>query len=477
MAAAAPHPNAPRPGAPPPAAGARGGPHSPARPTHSAAPRRPAQVQDPLAILTPQQIKAQATQTVKAAYQPVYTGLNQQSAQEQAILAKQEADNQYYMQWLNSKSTALQVQQNVVDQSTQQLETQLTGNASAALGAQPGALTAAATANAGNVSAEGSAFHAGTPLGNALTANEGAQQGIENAAATRSLDQERIAEGQLGASSMNAANALQAGRTAENANFNTAMKAIANAKTTDLAKETGDIEKEIARLQGVNINVASSNRSYAAAAEKLGITLANTKSEIGARAAAAQVAQQNANTRAGQLKLNLTKAQLTQMNSDRNFKLAQQRYGLAAAKDIYEREHGLGPYRPSASGGQKPLSTISQNTIYRRIDTITGQINQLIATYGLTPQQAYHVMQHGGYVQGAGTSTGKPTKIHIQPVRDGAQILNAAYNLRSGGPGLDSGDMAALKAMGLAHPLNHYGQATPVPSRSQISQGAANSPH
>src|SRR5690242_6138955 len=63
---------------------------------------------DPLAVMSPQQIKQQATKTVTAAYKPQYQGLSQQQQQLQAIKAKQDADNIYYQQWLDAKTNALQ---------------------------------------------------------------------------------------------------------------------------------------------------------------------------------------------------------------------------------------------------------------------------------------------------------------------------------------------------------------------------------
>ena len=63
---------------------------------------------NPLAVLTPGQVRAQATNTINSAYSPVYTELNMEQSQEQAIIDKQTSDNQYYEQWANAKMQSVQ---------------------------------------------------------------------------------------------------------------------------------------------------------------------------------------------------------------------------------------------------------------------------------------------------------------------------------------------------------------------------------
>src|SRR6185312_2195062 len=146
--------------------------------------------------LSPEQVTAQARSEIGNAYKPVLNDLNAQSKQEQAIFGKQEADNQYYQSWLNTKSTALQANQQAVDNQTQALEQQLTGNQTTELGAQTSALTAAATDRAGNVSNEAQAFSPGSTLGGYLATTQQTAQQNENARATMSLQDEQNAQAQ-----------------------------------------------------------------------------------------------------------------------------------------------------------------------------------------------------------------------------------------------------------------------------------------
>ena len=88
---------------------------------------------------------------------------------------------------------------------------------------------------------------------------------------------EGVAQSQLGQAQDNSLNAFSANQGKENATFTTAMQKIATTRATDVAKQSSDLQKEVARLQGVNISVAENNRNYNTAATKLGITEANTE--------------------------------------------------------------------------------------------------------------------------------------------------------------------------------------------------------
>lgn len=404
--------------------------------------------------LTPDQVTNQATNTITSIYKPVLQSLDAQSTQESAIMAKQQADNQYYQQWLNSKSTSLQAAQDQVDQSTNALEQQLTGNMTQALGAETPALTAAANARPGDVSNNAPSFTPGqSALGNALGANQQAAGLTETGAADRSLAQERIAQGQLSSGVGNAASFMEAGAMKQEGDFQNAMTKIAATKATALGNETSSIEKEIARLQGVQIAVAQNNRNYATAAEKLGIAVANTNSEINTRAAntniaAGRLANSQANTNLAAKRLAESIAQNTFNDKVKGEKLSldQQKYLLSVANtdsavalrnaEIYQKEHG----------GLTPGEVNTQLSI---IDKASGELDNLTAQ-GLTPQQAYQALLTGSYYGKGLNSKGATVAKRITvPRLTNQSMLNAAYNLRQGGTGLTAGDVHYLAQLGI----------------------------
>lgn len=415
---------------------------------------------DPLVPLTPQQITQQATKTVAAAYKPVYSTLNQQGDQIQNIYNKQQQDNQYFQQWLSSKTSALQAQQSQVDQTTNALEQQITGNM----------INNQATVNQ----------PAGGALAQNLAATNSANEQIVGGAANAGLEMERTAEARLGAGAENAQNFLQAGAQKETTNMQDAMTKLQTTRSAELDKQAADTQKEIARLQGVNINLAENNRNYLTAAQKLNVDIANVNSEMASRAAGTRIAQQNANTAATrannqakqdsfdnwvktqQLSLDQQKFILSQFNSQSQAALRQ--------AQIYKDQHG----------GALTLS--EQNTIYGAIDKTRGEVQSLI-NQGLTPQQAYHALQNGYYLGSepfsqTTTKNGKTTnttgrksvKITV-PRMDNTAYLNAAYNLATQGS-LSPGDADYLqKLFGTAQ--TRYQVHTPA---KQTNQGLIGRP-
>lgn len=175
------------------------------------------------------------------------------------------------------------------------------------------------------------------------------------------------------------------------------------------------------------------------------------------QATIAQNAAKNALTTRGQ-NITLSGQQATQMRSDRQFQLDQQKVGDAAAKDKYLRDHGLGPYKPAASGGGKaPLSASSQQKFFGQIDKFRGLLQQL-TKQGVSPADAWHWMHNGGtYTLPNGKSTPP-----LAPAGND-QFLNAAYNLNYNG-GLSPGDVNSLKGIGLVlgnrYPTGYHAPST-----------------
>ena len=190
------------------------------------------------------------------------------------------------------------VAQDQVDSSTSALEQQLINSSNTALGGQEQQLTGAANATGVPGTNNAPSFTGGqSALGTYLAAGEENANAQEQGGAERALTMEGVAQSQLGQAQDNSLNAFSANQGKENATFTTAMQKIATTRATDVAKQSSDLQKEVARLQGVNISVAENNRNYNTAATKLGITEANTESEINSRAAATTLAARSSRRR------------------------------------------------------------------------------------------------------------------------------------------------------------------------------------
>lgn len=412
---------------------------------------------DWLSPQTPEALRKQAADTIGISYKPIYTDLNSQQGQAQALDAKRASDYKYYQNWLAQQGAALsehnatanQTLTNALGAISQVQNAYVQGNpqdqaAVAQYGTGPSA--ADAQTNAGLL--------ANSVAGGKATAATSQATGVTKAATDTN---------ELHATVANDFGFADANRQKQVADLNTVLSGIAANRTKAQAAQAGDTAKEIARLEGVEISKAQSQENFQAAESKLGITKANVASEIAARQTNSGIAQQNANTSA-------TRAQQSQMNSDRTFQLNSKRLGLATARDLYQRQHGLGPYK----GKTKPqLSLSSQRSLFSAIDGTRGEFQKVTQGYNLdgshvTPEQAYHIVANGGtyYTYQPSPTTKDPKRTAARATKatqeKTPELLNAAYNLYHQGF-INSADLAALNRLGL------YG----VRQRYKVSSAAA----
>jgi hypothetical protein len=120
----------------------------------------------------------------------------------------------------------------------------------------------------------------------------------------------------------------------------------------------------------------------------------------------------------------------------------------------------------------KPATGAQANAVFSHVDYVTGEIQNLIS-HGLPPAQAYHIIQNGGRIQTGTNASGKATYRTYYPNRLGTQVLNAAYNVRSGGSGLTPGDLAWFASLGIKNPTRYTHAAKPV---APVSAGNAQVP-
>jgi hypothetical protein len=413
----------------------------------------PTQATNPLALMSQSAIVKQATNSINKAYAPGYANLDKQGKTASDLSAKRTADNKYFMGWLDTQNQALQAHADA---------------ANAALSAASNNILSQPIGTAGNV---GTGADATAVAGNAA--------GLHQQLAGANLAQNAsaaIGSNAVAATGANNTNVVMTGEQKQQAALDTTLLGISTQRTKLQSTQGSDIVKEIARLQGVNVSIAQSNRAYDAAAQKLGISAANTQSLINTR-------QQTANTGSANAATNASRAGNAQMNSDRTYNLDLAKFGAATAKDIYQRTNGLGPYKPAASAsGQKPLTQTSQNAIYNKISTIQGQLRQLVAN-GSNGGSAFQTLKNGG--SGPPVDTGQDKALNsyggvtggttfdtpaeqakdrkglTQPINEinrtktyapaDLQLLNVAYDSLYGA-GVSKGDVAALQARGLANP-------------------------
>lgn len=415
------------------------------------------------------QVKSSATSSVKAAYSPAFNELGQQASQENGIYSKQVSDNQFYQQWVDAKSNALMANESVVNNATNSLEQQLTGNQLSDYAHQSSDLVGAANARAGNVSDNTQS----TALTSTLAANQAGLKSIVGGAAQQALQVEGTQNNAANAAIANTGAFVASGQAKETSAFDTAMNTIANNKLALGEKESSAIQSEIARLQGVNITLSENNRNYNTAVQKLNISAANTASEINARAAATKLNQSKFNEAVAQNKFNdLVKNQTLSQN--------EQKIGISLANtnsEIALRNSEIAKNNRAGSNGLLTLN--EQNTIYNEIQKAAGTMSGLEQKNGLTPQQAYQAVLNGYFIVNARTSAGKTTQKRITvPRMSNQSMLNAAFNSRAGATGLSAGDVAYLQKLG----LGNISGRLPVASKNytnvggqQISNGALNS--
>lgn len=412
---------------------------------------------DPLHQYSQGDIRRLAKANISKAYSPQFTDLSQQEQGAKNLYAKQQADNQYYQNWLGQQATALQTHADAANAILAGTSSGIRDQLAQAFNGQQQQLVNNANARSGNVVNNAQQTDFSTTLPGAQ-ANDTAKAAVP---ALKQAEMGNIASHALDATIANNNNALQAHATGELGALNSTLKSIANTRAKLNQAQTGDIAKEIARLNGVEIQKAQFQQTQAALGIKLQQQGLNIASQIGARAATSAAATKNATT-------NALRAQQDQMNKDRSYQLDVQKFGLDAAKDAYQRQHGLGPYAvPKGSQGKghpygltstgaAALSPQGQTAVRNRVFAVQEAIKADIRKYHggvinpTTLSYAWHDLN-------AGRATG------VGRYDYGTQILNAAYNSLIPGGGLTQGDVAALANAGLTN-INQY---FPVSSASQ----------
>ncbi len=366
---------------------------------------------------------------------------NQQSA------ASQQQDFGYYMQLAQAAKDAVTQSGQVASGLNSTLAGIGQGTQTALQGigqqAQQGAVGRMNALGLGGSSAQdlaaATAQQQGTGLLNAQTfQSQGANQGASNQG-------QQI--GQLGATGLEGTAAIS-----QLANRTQVANEPLNARMAALQASKG-------ALYGTALGQLQSNQT------KNAIALAAITGRTNASILSAQTSRQNnaannrtsrANTQARNAQSALNNLRTTTTSANNNRANNQTRAAVAASNNATRQL--IASMRNNASTG-KAATPVQTNAVYSHIDYVTGELQELI-TQGVQPVAAYHLLQNGGRVQvggkGIGNQTGAPKYRTYYPNRLGTQILNAAYNVRSGGNGLSPGDVAWLKSLGIKNPQSRY---------------------
>lgn len=186
-----------------------------------------------------------------------------------------------------------------------------------------------------------------------------------------------------------------------------------------------------------------SERNYQLARGTLGLNQAKAASDVASEAA--------------DRRLSLRKFNMDTAMKDRQFRLDVQKLGLDAAKDRYQREHGLGSYRPAASRRRSGGITTNQaNGYYAEITKAKGVAQQL-HRQGFTTAEIRQAMTNGYYTvkvyeQGP---DGRPTR-RQKLDRNGVPITQRYYvpRIDGGGTGTFANTAMDLVFRGGVSPAN-----------------------
>lgn len=460
-------------------------PKAPAAPKPPKAPAKPkALPTNPLAPLSPQQIRQQATKTVNSSYAGQFQDLDQQTSQAQNLYNTQVSDDAAFNQWLTTNASQMQTQTDAVNQKLADLMTSIRATQGANLSALPGQLAATEQNNGGGlVSAPGQV-----------------EQGLQGAVAPTIANANNAVAGQ---SVQQANSAVGANSLVENAGdvatgridqskasqftaLNTTLNNVAANRTKLLTARTGDISKEIARLQGVEISKRQWLATNAEQEQELGIKTATANSTIAKNSADAAATTETAATGAANAKTNAAKAAETALNNaaklGQSAPLVQAEINRDNAAAAASQEDAA---VKAAKAAGKPVLTEAQTAnVYYNItnakNTVANIIQNGYSSAGnktltkLTPQQAYQLVSSGGtyYTRGpSGAPVAHSAKaIGTTPV-DSTVILNAAYNLATRGK-ISTGDLDTLNNSGIYGVESRYGVYAPQPAQSTAGHGA-----
>lgn len=303
----------------------------------------------PLKERTKAGLRHQAMRTMRKAYKPVLTGLNQQSERIKALDEKRRTDNLHYQQWVADQLAALDKSKAAVDSTVQSHLDTVRADRSEALGQeQQDALAGAGNYQNENVTSQRSdstALDFSDETAQELTQLDNTRQTMDETL-LRSTDRSAAASANT--------IALGAAREADRVSQTwEALMDVADEKEKVKLQRAADSAKEVSRLLDQEISKSQSNREFKAALAKLNLD------KKGLQQDAHQFAQTLAQNRLenlqdyklGKARINESKRATNLLDAYRNEQISLGRDRLDL--DWWKAKH---PTKSAGGGGSKTLT-------------------------------------------------------------------------------------------------------------------------
>lgn len=448
-----------------------------------------------LADLTPAQLKKQAVTTISAAYKPSFGDLNSEQKQLAALNAKRAQDDTAYQNWASGQEQSILAQGTAADANFAAASS-AANTALANAAPSSAALVAQANDRQGNVSDNSTSTQLGA--GGTVDQNTARVNATNDIGSVENLANVQNSGDLLRSDAINVNSRIGDNEASQAATAQQQLTAIGTQRSKLQLSKAGDIEKEIARLQGVEIQKAQNAQQEALAEQTLGANTANQQATAANNAASiaasvkiagidakkyfaglnnaraiAKYEQLNENQRAKlSSETSLTEAQQRAALSNKEYLLNVKKVGIAKASTIWKEQHpNAGSSSSSAHSGNpggSPLTANEQNEDYAKVHGIVGTLNGLFPHYPTGPggvkggdTAVYQALANGTSLTYTG-SDGKPVTITAAELGGPypPELLNAAFDLsqfRAGKGGLSPRDIAKLRSIGLRNVTQHLG--------------------
>lgn len=304
---------------------------------------------------TSRSIRKQALQTIGSVYKAAESELGARERTVRAIDEKRRADNEHFLNWLNTESAKQKSDAAAADQALFDRQRQIQADTEAATLAAQNVAKQNAAASTGNVS-DPNEFAGFKELEGAQQKTRGLLEGVRTRTAQQ-IDTNAKHAATIAANNFALHSAAEARRAADTWK---AMMDLSDEKEKLSFAKAADAAKEVARLLDQEISKAQSNREFAAALQKLDLDTAQLQETARKnRAADRRASERN----------KLTALGLQQQVAYQNARLGQE-----AARLELDWYKALNPKPGSGGGGSKrSMSATNQdafNAAYA--DMVTG---------------------------------------------------------------------------------------------------------
>lgn len=377
----------------------------------------------------PGQLQRQAIQLMRALYKPAFTELSHEGDVAQSVYAKRQSDNQYYLDWLNSQSTALDAHAQAADSTIEQQHQAIQDSAAQAMQELRTRLVSESGNTPGNVSDpnQATAF-------NILPEAQYAAGLIEGARNNTAAEMSSAAKTRETMSAMNLA-AINAAQTKNQGDLATKLSDLDTARKAAVQERAGKTLEELDRLKDQEVTKAQSRVDIRGQEAQLALALK-------------------------QHRLDKAKLVLDRMVANAQISQAQANAALTAAQQAETHRHNLqseGTAQQNAdTAAQNEQDDASQHQQDQHHDTVQAQhelqhsavhdIGNLVSTITSRPQLQTMLGSPGGIqkvVKWMQDNHFDPlyAQFAAEYVRDGAQGINGGVKDQLRGLGIDVGNL------------------------------------